>query len=278
MAPEALGAIAVIPARYGSTRLPAKPLAVIGGKPMIQHVYERVAQARRVSEVVVATDDARIVEAVARFGGTAELTSPAARSGSERVAEVAGRRSASVILNVQGDEPLVHPEMVDQLADFLAQHGAVPMASLMTPLARADANNPNIVKVVTDRDGFALYFSRSPIPFQRGTPPAALASASPFYKHIGVYGYQRHFLLRFPRLEPTALEHVEQLEQLRALVHGYKIKLLETAYDTVGVDTADDLRRVETLLQEAQGRGGRQGTGQGGNTRVPRAAPLAPNP
>jgi 3-deoxy-manno-octulosonate cytidylyltransferase (CMP-KDO synthetase) len=243
-------ALAVIPARYGSTRLPAKPLALIGGKPMIQHVYERVAKAKRIGEVVVATDDERILSVVVRFGGVAEMTSANARSGSERVAEVARRHAASVVINVQGDEPLIHPDMVDQLAEFLHRHSAMPMASLMTPLQSAEeAANPNVVKVVTDRDGCALYFSRSPIPFQRAMPPVDLMPASPFHKHIGIYGYQRHFLLQFPRLEETALEYVEQLEQLRALAHGYKIKLLETKYDSIGVDTAEDLQRVEQLLR-----------------------------
>jgi len=240
--------LAVIPARYGSTRFPGKPLASLHGKPMIQQVYEQVAKAKRVDEVVVATDDDRIIDAVERAGGTALLTSATARSGTERAAEVARARNASVIINVQGDEPLIHPDMVDQLAEFLQRHPAVPMASLMTPLRNpADLTNPNVVKVVVDRDGFALYFSRAPIPFER---QHASTSARPhgWYKHIGIYGYQRHFLLQFPSLPPTPLEQSEQLEQLRALEHGYKVKLLETVHDSIGVDTPEDLKRVETLL------------------------------
>ncbi len=240
-----MGALVVIPARYGSTRFPGKPLALLRGKPVIQHVYEQAVRARRADAVVVATDDRRILEAVERFGGRAVMTSPDARSGTERAAEAARARSEAVIINVQGDEPLVQPEMVDQLAEYLERHRAVPMASVMTRLRRGeDAANPNVVKVVVDRDGFALYFSRAPIPFMR-------QETSPFFKHIGVYGFQRHFLLQFPHLDPTPLEQAEQLEQLRALEHGYRLKLLETAHDTAGVDTPDDLARIEAMMSQA---------------------------
>jgi 3-deoxy-manno-octulosonate cytidylyltransferase (CMP-KDO synthetase) len=258
-----MSVLVVIPARYGSTRLPGKPLAQLAGKPLIQHVYERVVQAKRVDQAIVATDDQRIVDAVKRFGGTAVMTSASARSGSERAAEAARARTEAIIINVQGDEPLVHPDMIDQLAEFLAAHPAVPMASVMTPLRDAsDAGNPNVVKVVTDRDGYALYFSRAPIPFRRqetgdrrqvGDPShvSCLMSPTGYFKHIGIYGYQRHFLLQFPSLEPTPLEQSEQLEQLRALEHGYKIKLLETVHDTIGVDTPEDLKRVEAFMQQS---------------------------
>ena len=261
-----MSVLVVIPARYGSTRFPGKPLAPLAGKPMIQHVYEGAAGASGVDEVVVATDDTRIVAAVAQFGGKAAMTSLQARSGTDRVAEVARARSAQVVINVQGDEPLIQPEMVGQLADFLSRHQAVPMASLMTRLTQSeDLTNPNVVKVVVDRDGFALYFSRASIPFDRNQEgsglgargSAQLSSAqSPqpraLYKHLGIYGYQRHFLLRFPSLEPTPLEQLEQLEQLRALEHGYRIKLLETTHDSIGVDTPDDLRRLEAMLQKSE--------------------------
>ena len=245
-----MSVLAVIPARYGSSRFPGKPLAALHGKPMIQHVYEQVAKAKRVEEVIVATDDDRIIDAIERAGGTALLTSATARSGTERAAEVARARTASVVINVQGDEPLVHPDMVDQLAEFLQRHTAVPMASLMTSLRSDDLANPKVVKVVVDRDGYALYFSRAPIPHVRtqgGSPP-------PMWKHLGLYGYQRHFLLQFPSLEPTPLEQSEQLEQLRALEHGYQIKLLETVHDTIGVDTPDDLAKVEALLATSSGK------------------------
>ncbi|PIQ83213.1 MAG: 3-deoxy-manno-octulosonate cytidylyltransferase [Candidatus Omnitrophica bacterium CG11_big_fil_rev_8_21_14_0_20_63_9] len=241
-----MAVLVVIPARYGSTRFPGKPLAMIAGKPMIQHVYEGAA-ASGADEVVVATDDERIRQAVERFGGKVAMTSPEARSGTDRVAEVARARQAAVVINVQGDEPLVHPSMIAPLADFLSRHAAVPMGSLMTKLARAeDAGNPNVVKVVVDRDGFALYFSRSAIPFARAGSPQV-------WKHLGIYGYQRHFLLQFPSLPPTPLEQAEQLEQLRALEHGYRIKLLETQHDSIGVDTPDDLKLVEGMLQRPTG-------------------------
>ncbi len=245
-----LSAVVIIPARYGSVRFPGKPLAPLAGKPLIQHVYEQAARASHVQEVVVATDDERIRQAVERFGGRAVMTNPAARSGTERVAEAARKTDAQVIVNVQGDEPLVQPDMIDQLVDFLTVHPAVPMASLMKHLERQeDFASPHVVKVVVDRDGFALYFSRSPIPYERRdlakTPSLGLA---PVWQHLGLYGYQRHFLLQFPHLDPTPLEQVEQLEQLRALEHGHRIKLLETVHDTIGVDTPDGLKRVEQLL------------------------------
>ena len=283
-----MSALVVIPARYGSTRFPGKPLASLHGKPMIQHVYEQAAKAIRAEEVIVATDDPRILETVERFGGRAALTSASARSGTDRVAEVARARRSLVVINVQGDEPLIQPDMIDQLAEYLERHAAVPMASLMTKLTRSeDVANPNVVKVVVDRDGFALYFSRAPIPFVRQTleagsrklrpetrrwklevrswkqeafptsnfqpPTSNLQPPASFFKHLGIYGYQRHFLLQFPHLEPTPLEQLEQLEQLRALEHGYRLKLLETPHDTVGIDTPEDLKRVEVRLQKAVG-------------------------
>ena len=282
--------VGIIPARYGSTRLPAKALAVLKGRPLIQHVWEQAKQARHVEEVLVATDDARIVQAVEAVGGKAVMTSPAHRSGTDRIAEVARQMDAQAFLNIQGDEPLVRPEQIDQVAQFLLAHRAVPMVTLMTPLTRReDQANPNVVKVVVDQDGYALYFSRAPIPFvrdgARGTghgaresknstsPAPRLPPPAPFFKHLGIYGYQRDFLLRFPTLPPTPLEQAEQLEQLRAVEHGYRIKVLETPYDTVGVDTPEDLKRVEQLLK-GQGAGGK-GRGQN-NSPAPRLPPPAP--
>ncbi len=245
-----MSVLIVIPARYAAVRFPGKPLAAIAGKPMIQHVYERAAQAKQADAVVVATDDDRIAAAVRSFHGTVVMTNPAARSGTERIAEVARGRTEQVIVNVQGDEPLIRPEMVNVVTEFLLQHPAVPMASVMTPLTREDdAANPNIVKVVVDQDGYALYFSRSPVPFVRGPAPKPRA-----WKHIGLYGYQRQFLLQFPTLAPTPLEQAESLEQLRALEHGFRIKMLETAHDTVGVDTPEDLAKVESLIAKTVGR------------------------
>ncbi len=239
-----MSVLVVIPARFGSVRFPGKPLAKLCGKPMIQHVYEGAAKAQGVDAVVVATDDERIMRAVFEFGGKAVMTNPDARSGTERVAEVARARDAKVIINVQGDEPLVQGEMIGQLAQFLTRHEAVPMASLMIPFKPGeDINSPNVVKVAVDRDKFALYFSRSVIPFLR-----APEAAPRYLKHLGLYGYQRHFLLQFSSLEPTPLEQSEQLEQLRALEHGYRIKMLETVHDSIGVDTPEDLQRVEKRL------------------------------
>jgi 3-deoxy-manno-octulosonate cytidylyltransferase (CMP-KDO synthetase) len=249
--------IGMIPARYGSTRFPGKALAMLNGAPLIQRVYEQARQATRLDEVLVATDDERIAQAVARFGGEAVMTSATHVSGTDRIAEVARQRDAQVILNIQGDEPLIRPEQIDQVAEFLLAHRAVPMATVMTTLTSAEGlANPNVVKVVVDQDGYALYFSRAPIPHVRtqagsrveGQGSRQEDAPSPSWKHIGLYGYQRDFLLRFPRLAPTPLEQAEQLEQLRALEHGYQIKVLETAYDTVGVDTSDDLQRVEHIL------------------------------
>ena len=249
-------AVGIIPARYGSTRLPGKALAPIAGTPMIVRVWEHVRRAKGLDEVIVATDDARIVAAVERAGGRAVMTSPQCHSGTERAAEIARGLEAKIIVNVQGDEPLIRPEQVDQLVAYLRQHAAVPMASLMTRLSRIeDLGNPHVVKVVTDRDGFALYFSRAPIPYSRqqtadSAQQTGERDAAPgCWKHLGIYGYQREFLLRFPSLEHTPLERAEQLEQLRALEHGCRIKLLETPHDTIGVDTPEDLARVEALLK-----------------------------
>ena len=240
-------ALGVIPARYGSTRLPAKALALLDGRPMIQHVYERARQAKRLDALIVATDDERIMEAVRKFGGQAAMTRTEHRSGTERVAEVARESQAEIIVNIQGDEPLIRPEPIDQIVEFLSQHRAVPMATVMTPLAKSDdIASPHVVKVVVSQDGYALYFSRSPIPFVRQAPSGAQQVS---WKHLGLYGYQRHFLLEFAHLAPTPLEQLEQLEQLRALERGYVIKVLETPFDTVSVDTAEDLSKVASLIK-----------------------------
>lgn len=243
-----MSAIGVIPARYGSTRLPGKALAMLAGKPMVQHVYEAATRAMRLDEVFIATDDERIMAAATTFGGRAVMTSSEHRSGTDRIAEVARKLDAQIIVNIQGDEPLMQAEPIDQIVAFLEAHRAVPMATVMTPLQRReDVDNPNVVKVVIDQDGYALYFSRAPIPFVREQS----ANQVRHLKHLGLYGYQRHFLLQFPHLAPTPLEQLEQLEQLRALEHGYKIKVLETQHDSIGVDTADDAAKVEALLTKS---------------------------
>lgn len=237
--------VAVIPARYESTRLPGKPLADLHGQPMIQRVYERAAKAAGIDRVLVATDDARIRAAVEGFGGEVVMTSSAHRTGTDRIAEVARGLDADVIVNVQGDLPLLDPAMVAAAAAPLRADSGLPMATIKTAIhAEEELRNPNAVKVVTDRDGFALYFSRSPLPFYRdgrGRGPLA-------YKHIGLYVYRRDFLLTFAGLAPTPLEQAEQLEQLRALEWGFRIKVVEVATASIEVDTAQDLERARLLL------------------------------
>jgi 3-deoxy-manno-octulosonate cytidylyltransferase (CMP-KDO synthetase) len=238
--------IAAIPARYQSSRFPGKPLALILGKPMIQYVYERSSAACRVDEVWVATDDQRIYEAVKSFGGKVVLTSPNHESGTERVAEVARKIPADVVINIQGDEPLIRPEAIDILAEAMAEDQNTPMATLKRKISRKqDIDNPNCVKVVTGREGFALYFSRLPIPFDRDghVPPCV-------YQHIGIYAYRKDFLLQIPALPPSTLEQTERLEQLRILENGYRIKVIETDYESYGVDTPEDVPRIESMLMK----------------------------
>ena len=242
-------AIAVIPARYAATRLPGKPLVSLAGKPMIQRVWERASQATRITRVVIATDDERILQAAAAFGGEAVLTRSEHRSGTERVAEVAVHASGAaddIFVNVQGDEPLVEPEAIDTLVEAIESEPSVSVATLMVPIAKpADIMDPNIVKVVLDFDDNALYFSRAPIPWVRDTGSKVAASHC---KHIGLYGYRREALLEYPTLPPGELERIEQLEQLRWLENGFRIHVVETEYDAVSVDVPADVERVEKLL------------------------------
>jgi 3-deoxy-manno-octulosonate cytidylyltransferase (CMP-KDO synthetase) len=235
----------VIPARYASTRLPAKPLHPIAGKPLVQHVWERCARAKGIQKVIVATDDARIADVATGFGAEVAMTSPKHRSGTDRVAEVAKKlRGFTHIINVQGDEPLVDPSIVAKLAAAMAKDRKIEMitsASVFTP--QDDLTNPNMVKVVIDRSGNGLYFSRSPIPYVRndGLRPQ-------FYRHQGIYGYSTRFLLQFVKWKPGILEQAESLEQLRALENGAKIRVILTKHAAVSVDTPDDVAAVERLL------------------------------
>lgn len=247
---------AVIPARYASTRFPGKPLADLCGKPMIQWVCEGAARCPLVDKVLVATDDPRIAEAVAAFGGTAVMTRTDHPTGTDRLAEVASGLDSELIVNVQGDEPLIDPLMIETAVRPLLDNPAIPMGTLKTALTSLEEfHNPNVVKVVTDRQGFALYFSRAPIPHPRDFSdqlPARwreLATA----KHVGLYVYRRDFLLAFPKLTPTPLEEQEKLEQLRALEHGHRIFVAETALGVQGVDTPEDLERVRQFLQKREG-------------------------
>jgi 3-deoxy-manno-octulosonate cytidylyltransferase (CMP-KDO synthetase) len=237
--------VVIIPARYESTRLPGKPLADLGGQPMIQRVYQRAAQACGVERVLVATDDARIRDAVLGFGGEVAMTGREHRTGTDRIAEVARTLDAEVIVNVQGDLPLLDPAMVgDALAPMLAD-GGLPMATVSTPItSREEFTNPNVVKVVTDRDGYALYFSRSPLPCHRDGAPGGVLGQ----KHIGLYVYRREFLLSFAQLAPTPLEQAEQLEQLRALEWGFRIKVTAIGAASIEVDTPRDLERARAQL------------------------------
>jgi 3-deoxy-manno-octulosonate cytidylyltransferase (CMP-KDO synthetase) len=244
--------IAVIPARYHSTRLPGKPLAELGGKPLIEHVYRRTAACRGLDGVIVATDDDRIADAVRAFGGLVRMTNLSHRSGTDRLAEVARALDHELIVNVQGDEPLIEPAMIEQAVTPLLDDPSIVMSTLRRRFEReSEMRDPNVVKVVVDRRGSALYFSRSVIPFVRDSDSPSLADSDsrPYcYKHIGLYVYRRHFLLTLAHLPPTPLERAEALEQLRALEHGYRILVVETAYDSVGVDTPEDLERVRQLM------------------------------
>ena len=240
--------LCVIPARYASTRLPGKPLADIAGKPMIQHVYERANQAQRPAKVLVATDHEQVYQAVTDFGGQALMTSPDHPTGTDRLAEVARAcPEYELIINVQGDEPLIEPAVIDQLAAAFDDEPELVMATLAAVMAEDEYDKPSAVKVVTKRNGHALYFSRSLIPYPR-VPAAEL----PVYKHIGIYAYRLDFLLAYAALAPTPLERTESLEQLRALEHGYNIKVLLTDFQSVGVDTPEDLERVKHILQEVR--------------------------
>ena len=238
--------LCVIPARYASTRLPGKPLADIAGKPMICRVYDRAVQAKCLSEVVVATDDQRVLQAVEAHGGRAMMTAKDHPTGTDRLAEVAAAYpDIDLIINVQGDEPLIEPSIIDALAAAFDSDADLKMATVMTEITdEAEQMNPNNVKVVTDRNGYALYFSRSLLPYQR------YRKGVPVYKHIGIYAYKREFLLHYAKMAPTPLEETEALEQLRALENGYRIKVIRTAHRFVGVDTAEDLAMVNKIYRQ----------------------------
>jgi 3-deoxy-manno-octulosonate cytidylyltransferase (CMP-KDO synthetase) len=231
-----LAATVVIPARFGSTRFPAKILASSTGKPLVQHVVDRVRACQRVRQIIVATDDQRIVEALTPYGTTAVMTSPDHQSGTDRIAEVARSLPDEIIVNVQGDEPEIEPEVVDGLIEQMesADHD---MATAATPFPEGtDPQNPNLVKVVVDRQQRALYFSRACIPFQRD---ATATPATTYYLHLGVYAYRRRFLLEFASWSPATLESIEKLEQLRALEHGRSIFVLNVERATHGIDTPE---------------------------------------
>ncbi len=265
----ALRAVGLIPARYASTRFPGKVLARIADRPMIQHVVERARQAKLLDLVLVATDDVRVRDAVEAFGGRTVMTSPDHASGTDRIAEVARGIDCQIVVNVQGDEPTLDPAGIDRAVAPLLDDPTIEMATLCTPIRdEAAARDPNNVKVVCDRRGFALYFSRSPIPYYRGIQDLGAGGRGPgaggdagrgargagpalWRKHIGLYAYRREALLRLAALAPTALEAAERLEQLRALEHGIRIVVVETDHDAIGVDVPEDIPRVAALLAGA---------------------------
>lgn len=240
--------IAVIPSRYASTRLPGKPLVDICGKPMVQHVYERVRRVSLFDEVLVATDDERIANAVEAFGGAACMTSPDCPSGSDRLIEVAKSHPADVYVNVQGDEPLVEPASIEKLARAMLDDPSLQMGTLCYPISAEQAQNPNLVKVVRAHNGNALYFSRGPIPF-----PRSGGIAPQYFGHLGMYAYRREFLMNFGSLPYSPLENTEKLEQLRVLQAGIAIRVLEVEATGPGVDTPEDLEAVRRILTEKAG-------------------------
>jgi 3-deoxy-manno-octulosonate cytidylyltransferase (CMP-KDO synthetase) len=235
--------VGIIPARWGSTRFPGKALHGIAGKPLIRHVWDRCVEADCFDQIVIATDDMRIAEVGFNFGAEVALTAADHPSGTDRVAEVARKlKKATIILNIQGDEPLVDPLLLQRLAKKLTDNRNLPIVTAATPISLEDALSEHNVKVVMDRLGNALYFSRCPIPFHRGT------NGVKTYKHLGIYGFRRKALLTFVRMSPGALEQAEQLEQLRALENGLKIRVVVSETNSIGVDTPDDATEVERLI------------------------------
>ena len=233
----------VIPARYASTRLPGKPLADIAGKPMIQRVYEQVAKAKKPALIIVATDDQRVFDKVESFGGMALMTQPNHPTGTDRLAEVASHhQDVDVIINVQGDEPLIDADVIDQLADLFLEDADLQMATVASPLLEEEYDEPSAVKVICNKQGDAMYFSRSLIPYPRH------AFINPPMKHVGIYAYRRQFLLDYAKMDPTPAEETESLEQLRALENGYAIRVIKTDKRFVGVDTPEDLERVNAIF------------------------------
>ncbi|MDD5654438.1 MAG: 3-deoxy-manno-octulosonate cytidylyltransferase [Candidatus Omnitrophica bacterium] len=242
-----MNVIGVIPARYSSVRFEGKVLADISGKPMIQHVWERAKQSLLLDDLIIACDDERVAEAAGAFGAKTVLTSKDHASGTDRIIEVVNPLDVKVVINIQGDEPLIQPTMIDSVAQALMDDRSLSMATLMKKIEdEQEKNDPHVVKVVVDKDSFALYFSRSLIPFHAEN---SKVDAITYYKHIGLYGYTKDFLFTYKNLPVSGLESIECLEQLRVLQNGYRIKVLETKYDTVGIDTPQDLEKVKRMLE-----------------------------
>ena len=245
-------AIGVIPSRWGSTRFPGKSLALIGGKPLLVRVVERARQARRLDEILVATDDERIAAAARACGANAVMTRADHPSGTDRIAEAVRGLAADVVVNIQGDEPLIDPDLIDRVAGALAGAEGWEMATAASPLRTAEElHNPDVVKVVRALDGRALYFSRSPIPFVRGAAAGFPPVAGMHFRHVGLYGYRRAFLERLVREPPCELENLEKLEQLRALALGCRMVVLDCAAVGIGVDSPADVPKAEALMRDA---------------------------
>lgn len=240
----------IIPARFSSTRFEAKVLADIFGKPMIQHVWERARQSLLLDELIIACDNERVAEIARGFGAKVVFTAKGHVSGTDRIAEVVNPLDFKVVINIQGDEPLVHTTMIDNVASFLLNSPEIGMATIMKKIEDpAQITDPNVVKVVVDKNNFALYFSRSTIPFLAANSDV---KNPVYFKHIGLYGYSKDFLFTFKNLTVSSLEKVEKLEQLRVLEEGYKIKVIETKYESIGVDTPEDLEKVKEYLKKEQ--------------------------
>ncbi|NOY59465.1 MAG: 3-deoxy-manno-octulosonate cytidylyltransferase [Calditrichaeota bacterium] len=238
--------IGVIPARYGSSRFPGKIIAEISGKPMIRRVYEQVKKSKLLDDLIVAVDDERVRKVVEGFGGNAVMTDSQHQSGTDRIAEVMEKHDCDIVVNIQGDQPLLDPNMIDEAVLPLLDDETIPMSTIKTAIGAEGYNDPGVVKVVTDVNGFALYFSRSLIPFPRDKKNNTV------FEHVGLYVYRRNFLLKISKMQPSSLERMEMLEQLRVLENGYKILVVETKSDRaagVSVDTPEDLANVEKMIQ-----------------------------
>lgn len=242
-------AVGIIPARYGSTRFEGKLLADFCGKPVIQHTWENAKKSSSLDSLIIATDDKRIYNVAKGFGADVVYTSVAHKSGSDRLTEVAASIDAKIIVNIQADEPLLHPTMIDDVAGALLKDRTLVMATLCHKITNAaEVHDPNVVKVVFDRNGLALYFSRSPIPYERMGSDDKLQVVD-YYKHIGIYAYAKDFLFTFKSLPQSRLEKTEKLEQLRVLENGYRIKVIETKFDTIGIDTSEDLEKAVEIVK-----------------------------
>jgi len=242
--------IGIIPARYSSMRFEAKVLADIAGKPMIQHVWERAKQAMLLEDLIIACDDERVANVASEFGAKVILTAKGHACGTDRIIEVVNPLDVKIVINIQGDEPLIHPVMIDTLAQALLDDDKISMATLMKKIENsAELSDPHVVKVVVDKDNFALYFSRTGIPYHA---QGSEIESPAYYKHIGLYAYTKDFLFTYKNLPVSNLEKIERLEQLRVLEEGFRIKVIETTYDTIGVDTPQDLEKVKEYLRRQE--------------------------